>query len=229
MSRAGDRSASTVEPKSSPTIPIPFASARQFRREPSTDDRPRRKAQRLKTPNEIALNILLARADHHLPLWPSKPLRCRPRSKRSQCGGQGQPIPKCSYFALLVCLIPTTIGGLLSAIGIAGMDRLFQHNVIAISGARSKPQATLMFCCWTRPGTIALGNRQATDFLPRPASPLVRIADSASRMASLADETPEGRSIVVLAKEKFGIRERTLARRSALTSSLYRANAHERC
>jgi K+-transporting ATPase ATPase B chain len=111
--------------------------------------------------------------------------------------------------ALLVCLIPTTIGGLLSAIGIAGMDRVMQHNVLAMSGKAVEAAGDVNTLLLDKTGTITLGNRQATDFHPAPGvqlSELVRVA----QLASLADETPEGRSIVVLAKEKFGIRGREL-------------------
>ena len=110
--------------------------------------------------------------------------------------------------ALLVCLIPTTIGGLLSAIGIAGMDRMIQANVIATSGRAVEAAGDVDVLLLDKTGTITLGNRQASSFVPAPG----RVRSTPSRMPrsspSLADETPEGRSIVVLAKEKFGIRER---------------------
>ena len=114
--------------------------------------------------------------------------------------------------ALLVCLIPTTIGGLLSAIGIAGMDRLIQQNVIAMSGRAVEAAGDVNTLLLDKTGTITLGNRQAVEFLPVGG---VRVEDLAERaqLASLPDETPEGRSIVVLAKERFGLRGRTTARR----------------
>jgi K+-transporting ATPase ATPase B chain len=111
--------------------------------------------------------------------------------------------------ALLVCLIPTTIGGLLSAIGIAGMDRLIQHNVIAMSGRSVEAAGDVNTLLLDKTGTITLGNRQAVELIPVKGVPLERLADRA-QLASLPDETPEGRSIVVLAKEKFGLRGRTL-------------------
>ena len=109
-----------------------------------------------------------------------------------------------------MCLIPTTIGGLLSAIGIAGMDRLLQHNVLAMSGRAVEASGDVDVLLLDKTGTITLGNRQATDFLPAPGVTVERLADAA-QLASLADETPEGRSIVVLAKEKFNIRGREVA------------------
>ena len=130
--------------------------------------------------------------------------------------------------ALLVCLIPTTIGGLLSAIGIAGMDRLLQHNVLAMSGRAVEAAGDVDVLLLDKTGTITLGNRQATAFLPAPGVTEQELADAA-QLASLADETPEGRSIVVLAKEKFGIRARDDSRtaRRAIRS-VHRADAHER-
>ena len=112
--------------------------------------------------------------------------------------------------ALLVCLIPTTIGALISAIGIAGMDRLVQHNVLAMSGRSVEAAGDVDTLLLDKTGTITLGNRQATDFRPAPGVSDATLADAA-QLASLADETPEGRSIVVLAKEKFGIRGREFA------------------
>src|SRR6185436_5987004 len=109
--------------------------------------------------------------------------------------------------ALLVCLIPTTIGGLLSAIGIAGMDRMHQANVIAMSGRAVEAAGDVDVLLLDKTGTITLGNRQATEFLPAGGVTDRELADAA-QLASLADETPEGRSIVILAKEKHGIRER---------------------
>jgi K+-transporting ATPase ATPase B chain len=116
--------------------------------------------------------------------------------------------------ALLVCLIPTTIGGLLSAIGIAGMDRMIQQNVIAVSGRAVEAAGDVNTLLLDKTGTITLGNRQAVEFVPMPGVDLRDLADRA-QLASLPDETPEGRSIVVLAKERFGLRGRTLADGSA--------------
>src|SRR6185436_2638925 len=112
--------------------------------------------------------------------------------------------------SLLVCLIPTTIGGLLSAIGIAGMDRLIQHNVLAMSGRAVEAAGDVNTLLLDKTGTITLGNRQATAFIPLPGVPEEELAEAA-QLSSLADETPEGRSIVVLAKEKYGLRGRELA------------------
>src|SRR5262249_41816728 len=111
--------------------------------------------------------------------------------------------------ALLVCLIPTTIGGLLSAIGIAGIDRMVQHNVLAMSGKAVEAAGDVDVLLLDKTGTITLGNRQATEFIPPPGVGEPELADAA-QLSSLADETPEGRSVVVLAKEKYGIRGREL-------------------
>ena len=116
--------------------------------------------------------------------------------------------------SLLVCLIPTTIGGLLSAIGIAGMDRLIQHNVLAMSGRAVEAAGDVHTLLLDKTGTITLGNRQATEFMPVAGVTDGELADAA-QLASLADETPEGRSIVVLAKQKYGIRGRELAPHAA--------------
>ena len=129
--------------------------------------------------------------------------------------------------SLLVCLIPTTIGGLLSAIGIAGMDRLVQHNVLAMSGRAVEAAGDVNTLLWTRPAPSRLGNRQASDFVPRRASSNDQLADAA-QLSSLPDETPEGRSIVVLAKEKYGLRGRDLAANEARVRSVHRADAHVR-
>ena len=115
--------------------------------------------------------------------------------------------------ALLVCLIPTTIGGLLSAIGIAGMDRLVQHNVLAMSGRAVEAAGDVHTLLLDKTGTITLGNRQASEFVPLPGVSEAALADAA-QLASLADETPEGRSIVVLAKEQVRLRGRELAPRT---------------
>jgi K+-transporting ATPase ATPase B chain len=159
-------------------------------------------AQRQKTPNEIALTILLAALTviFLLVCVTLKPFGIYSAAKFS--------VPV--LIALLVCLIPTTIGGLLSAIGIAGMDRLLQRHVLAMSGRAVEAAGDVDVLLLDKTGTITLGNRQATDFLPAPGVAAERLADAA-QLASLADETPEGRSIVVLAKEKFNIRGRDVA------------------
>ena len=128
--------------------------------------------------------------------------------------GQGTPVTVTVLVALLVCLIPTTIGALLSAIGIAGMDRMIQKNVIAMSGRAVEAAGDVDVLLLDKTGTITLGNRQATQFYPAPGVPDRNLADAA-QLASLADETPEGRSIVVLAKEKYGIRERDVEKLGA--------------
>ena len=158
-------------------------------------------AERQKTPNEIALNILLAGLTLVFLL---ATVTLQPFAVYS---GAKQDV--IVLVALLVCLIPTTIGALLSAIGIAGMDRLVQHNVLAMSGRAVEAAGDCSTLLLDKTGTITLGNRQAAEFLPVPGVESVHLA-SAAQFASLADETPEGRSIVVLAKEQFGIRERDL-------------------
>ena len=129
--------------------------------------------------------------------------------------------------ALLVCLIPTTIGGLLSAIGVAGMSRMMQANVIATSAARWKRRATSTCCCSTRPARSRSAIARRRHSCRRRASPRKQLADAA-QLSSLADETPEGRSIVVLAKQRFNIRERDMRRVAGDLPGLYRADAHER-
>ena len=121
----------------------------------------------------------------------------------------GTPITITVLVALLVCLIPTTIGGLLSAIGIAGMDRMIQRNVIALSGRAVEAAGDVDVLLLDKTGTITLGNRQAVEFIPVSNIDPKQLAEIA-QLSSLADETPEGRSIVVLAKEKFGLRGRTV-------------------
>ena len=116
--------------------------------------------------------------------------------------------------SLLVCLIPTTIGGLLSAIGIAGMDRVMQHNVLAMSGKAVEASGDVNTLLLDKTGTITLGNRQAVEFIPVEGVSGSELADAA-QLSSLADETPEGRSIVVLAKEKYGLRGREVAEHEA--------------
>jgi K+-transporting ATPase ATPase B chain len=159
-------------------------------------------ASRQKTPNEIALTILLAALTFIFLLV------CVTLKPFGIYSATVFTIPV--LIALLVCLIPTTIGGLLSAIGIAGMDRLLQHNVLAMSGRAVEAAGDVDVLLLDKTGTITLGNRQATAFLPAPSIPAERLADAA-QLASLADETPEGRSVAVLAKEKFGLRGRELA------------------
>src|SRR6185295_16911016 len=126
-----------------------------------------------------------------------------------QTAGQGTPVTVTVLVALLVCLIPTTIGGLLSAIGIAGMDRMVQANVIAMSGKAVEAAGDVDVLLLDKTGTITLGNRQATAFFPADGVSDQALADAA-QLSSLADETPEGRSIVVLAKEKYGLRARDI-------------------
>ncbi|MGD9611154.1 MAG: potassium-transporting ATPase subunit KdpB [Desulfovibrionaceae bacterium] len=164
-------------------------------------------AKRRKTPNEIALNILLAALTLVflvvcVTLYPYSAFAV-------DQAGQGAVITVTVLAALFVCLAPTTIGGLLSAIGIAGMDRLIAANVIAMSGRAVEAAGDVDVLLLDKTGTITLGNRQATAFLPAPDVDPAELADAA-QLASLADETPEGRSIVVLAKERFGLRGRDL-------------------
>ncbi|MGD0338519.1 MAG: potassium-transporting ATPase subunit KdpB [Bacteroidota bacterium] len=164
-------------------------------------------AKRQKTPNEIALNILLAAFTI---IFLVVCITLLPFSLFSvQAAGQGSPVTVTVLVALLVCLIPTTIGGLLSAIGIAGMDRMIRHNVIATSGRAIEAAGDVDVLLLDKTGTVTLGNRMATDFTPAPGITKERLADAA-QLASLADETPEGRSIVVLAKEKYGLRGRDI-------------------
>jgi K+-transporting ATPase ATPase B chain len=159
-------------------------------------------ASRQKTPNEIALNILLAGLTI---IFLLAVVTLQPFAIYS-----GAPQNIFALVSLLVCLIPTTIGGLLSAIGIAGMDRLIQRNVIAMSGRAVEAAGDVDVLLLDKTGTITLGNRQATVFHPSPGVTEGELA-SAAQLASFADETPEGRSIVVLAKEKYGLRGRELA------------------
>ncbi len=165
-------------------------------------------AKRQKTPNEIALNILLAALTIIFLLVTATLLPYSIYSVQV-AAGQGTPVTVTVLVALLVCLIPTTIGGLLSAIGIAGMDRMIQANVIAVSGRAVEAAGDVDVLLLDKTGTITLGNRQATAFLPVSGIDEKSLADAA-QLASLADETPEGRSIVILAKERFGIRERDI-------------------
>jgi K+-transporting ATPase ATPase B chain len=163
-------------------------------------------AERQKTPNEIALNILLAGLTI---IFLLAVVTLQPFAIYS-----GSPQTVFVLVSLLVCLIPTTIGGLLSAIGIAGMDRLVQHNVLAMSGRAVEAAGDVNTLLLDKTGTITLGNRQAAEFIPAPGVTEAEMADAA-QLSSLADETPEGRSIVVLAKEKYGLRGRELASRDA--------------
>jgi potassium-transporting ATPase ATP-binding subunit len=164
-------------------------------------------ARRQKTPNEIALNILLA---GFTILFLIVCATLLPYSLFSVgVAGRGSPVTITVLVALLVCLIPTTIGGLLSAIGIAGMDRLIRRNVIALSGRAVEAAGDVDVLLLDKTGTITLGNRQAVEFLPVSNADGQQLAEMA-QLASLADETPEGRSIVVLAKEKYGLRGRTV-------------------
>ena len=163
-------------------------------------------AERQKTPNEIALNILLAGLTI---VFLIAVVTLQPFAIYS-----GAPQSLFVLVSLLVCLIPTTIGGLLSAIGIAGMDRLVQHNVLAMSGRAVEAAGDVHTLLLDKTGTITLGNRQATEFIPLPGISEATLADAA-QLASLPDETPEGRSIVVLAKEKYGLRGRELSPQQA--------------
>ncbi len=157
-------------------------------------------ASRQKTPNEIALNILLASLTI---IFLAATATLQPFAVFS-----GAEQPFVVLVALLVCLIPTTIGALLSAIGIAGMDRLVQHNVLAMSGRAVEAAGDVNTLLLDKTGTITLGNRQAAEFIPvQDCEPSI-LADAA-QLSSLADETPEGRSIVVLAKNQHGLRERS--------------------
>jgi K+-transporting ATPase ATPase B chain len=156
-------------------------------------------AERQKTPNEIALNILLAGLTiiFLLAVFTLQPMAIYSTA----------PQTVFVLISLLVCLIPTTIGGLLSAIGIAGMDRLVQHNVLAMSGRAVEAAGDVNTLLLDKTGTITLGNRQASEFIPAPGVSKDQLADAA-QLSSLPDETPEGRSIVVLAKELYGLRGR---------------------
>ena len=158
-------------------------------------------AERQKTPNEIALNILLAGLTivFLLAVVTLQPFAIYSNARQTVF----------VLISLLVCLIPTTIGGLLSAIGIAGMDRLVQHNVLAMSGRAVEAAGDVNTLLLDKTGTITLGNRQAAEFIPLHGVDSLELADAA-QLSSLADETPEGRSIVILAKEKYGIRGREL-------------------
>jgi K+-transporting ATPase ATPase B chain len=177
-------------------------------------------AKRSRTPNEIALAILLAGLTL---IFLKTTATLLPFSIYSvTTAGHGSPISITVLVALLVCLIPTTIGGLLSAIGIAGMDRMIQANVIATSGRAVEAAGDIDVLLLDKTGTITLGNRLASRFIPAPGVGMEELADAA-QLASLADETPEGRSIVALARQQHGIQRP----RRAL-HPLHRADAHER-
>ncbi|TLH68222.1 K(+)-transporting ATPase subunit B [Mycolicibacterium aubagnense] len=171
-------------------------------------------ANRQKTPNEIALNILLAALTI---IFVFAVATLQPLAIYSKANNPGVPdtqaldsfgVTGIVMVSLLVCLIPTTIGALLSAIGIAGMDRLVQRNVLAMSGRAVEAAGDVNTLLLDKTGTITLGNRQASDFLPVPGVTAEQLADAA-QLSSLADETPEGRSIVVYAKDAYGLRART--------------------
>ncbi|MBC3863814.1 potassium-transporting ATPase subunit KdpB [Undibacterium jejuense] len=164
-------------------------------------------AKRQKTPNEIALTILLVALTIVFLL---ATVTLLPFSQFSvEASGAGTPVTITVLVALLVCLIPTTIGGLLSAIGVAGMSRMMQANVIATSGRAVEAAGDVDVLLLDKTGTITLGNRQASTFYPAPGVTEEQLADAA-QLSSLADETPEGRSIVILAKQKFQLRERDI-------------------
>ncbi|MBF6336071.1 potassium-transporting ATPase subunit KdpB [Nocardia abscessus] len=171
-------------------------------------------ASRQKTPNEIALNILLAALTI---IFVFAVVTLQPMAIFSKANNPGVPdtsaldvhgVTGIVLVSLLVCLIPTTIGALLSAIGIAGMDRLVQRNVLAMSGRAVEAAGDVNTLLLDKTGTITLGNRQAADFVPAPGVSKDELADAA-QLSSLADETPEGRSIVVYAEVAYGLRERT--------------------
>ncbi len=179
-------------------------------------------AKRQRTPNEVALSILLAKFTLIFLLACATLL---PFSLYAvTAAGAGAPVSITVLVALLVCLIPTTIGGLLSAIGIAGMDRMIRANVIATSGRAVEAAGDVDVLLLDKTGTITLGNRQASAFAHAPGVTGEELADAA-QLASLADETPEGRSIVVFAKQRFGLRERDL---KSLGASFIPFSAHTR-
>jgi K+-transporting ATPase ATPase B chain len=169
-------------------------------------------AERQKTPNEIALNILIAGLTLIFLLAVAT---LHPFALYAVASSGVGKVPTIAVLvSLLVCLIPTTIGGLLSAIGIAGMDRVMQHNVLAMSGKAVEASGDIQTLLLDKTGTVTLGNRQAVEFIAFPGVTAEELADAA-QLSSLADETPEGRSIVVLAKEKYGLRGREVAEHEA--------------
>jgi K+-transporting ATPase ATPase B chain len=175
-------------------------------------------AQRQKTPNEIALNILIAGLTL---IFLLAVITLQPYSAFSVAQAGSGSVPAVAVLvSLLVCLIPTTIGGLLSAIGIAGMDRVMQHNVLAMSGKAVEAAGDVNSLLLDKTGTITLGNRQAVEFLPIDGVTEQELADAA-QLSSLADETPEGRSILVLAKEKYGLRGRHIPEHAFIPFSAY--------
>jgi K+-transporting ATPase ATPase B chain len=175
-------------------------------------------AERQKTPNEVALNILIAGLTLIF-LLAVVTLQPFAAFSAAQAGAGGVPTVAV-LVSLLVCLIPTTIGGLLSAIGIAGMDRVMQHNVLAMSGKAVEAAGDVNSLLLDKTGTITLGNRQAVGFLAVEGVDEHTLADAA-QLSSLADETPEGRSVVVLAKEKYGLRGRHIPEHAFLPFSAY--------
>ncbi|MBZ5516396.1 MAG: potassium-transporting ATPase subunit KdpB [Acidobacteriia bacterium] len=169
-------------------------------------------AERQKTPNEIALNILIAGMTL---IFLLAVVTLQPFAVFSVNSAGAGTVPSVAVFvSLLVCLIPTTIGGLLSAIGIAGMDRVMQHNVLAMSGKAVEASGDVDTLLLDKTGTITLGNRQAVEFIPAEGVSESEVADAA-QLSSLADETPEGRSIVVLAKQKYRLRGRHVSEHEA--------------
>ena len=169
-------------------------------------------AERQKTPNEIALNIMIAGLTI---IFLLAVVSLQPFAIYSVNAAGAGTVPTVAVLvALLVCLIPTTIGGLLSAIGIAGMDRVIQHNVLAMSGKAVEASGDVDTLLLDKTGTITLGNRQAVEFISAEGISEQELADAA-QLSSLADETPEGRSIVVLAKEKYNLRGRELSHQEA--------------
>jgi K+-transporting ATPase ATPase B chain len=169
-------------------------------------------AERQKTPNEIALNILIAGLTL---IFLLAVVTLQPFAKYAvAASGTGSMPTVAVLVSLLVCLIPTTIGGLLSAIGIAGMDRVMQHNVLAMSGKAVEASGDVNTLLLDKTGTITIGNRQAVEFVPVDGVTEADLADAA-QLSSLADETPEGRSVVVLAKTKYGLRGREVASHEA--------------
>ena len=175
-------------------------------------------ASRRKTPNEIALGILLAGLTI---VFLVVVVTLRPFAEFA-----GSPVSITTLIALLVALIPTTIGALLTAIGIAGMDRLVRRNVLALSGRAVEASGDVDVLLLDKTGTITLGNRQAAAFIPMPGVTEAELAEAA-QLSSLADETPEGRSIVVLAKQ-YGMREHELAPHGARVRPVHGPDAHER-
>ena len=185
-------------------------------------------AKRQRTPNEIALSILLSALTiiFLVVCVTFKPFAIYTSSYAGPAINTAVTVVV--LISLLVCLIPTTIGGLLSAIGIAGIDRMVQKNVLAMSGRAVEAAGDVDVLLLDKTGTITFGNRQATEFVPAPGVSERELAEAA-QLASLADETPEGRSIVVLAKERYGIRGREIHELPARdVRAVHRPDAHER-